>query len=494
MENIFETIDKYIFNKGESTVIFDGKKTVTWSELIILIDKTCLGLSQSGLRAGRRALILTEISWKLPIIVLAIIKARAVVVPSDNSFGVKNIMEITKRSKPDIIIYDNKHKKIIELLKDTFSFRATINIDDKNETSNDNWESISTTDTEGAKFPETKQDTPAYHHYVISDDGKLQCFIASMKNLILSAYSAKQAFGFKESDRHLSLLPSGFRTFDLILRPLLSGGTIIIAATNNIKKIASAIEEFGVTIMQSPPYFWQFICQWKELTNNDFSSLRILESYGKTSKYIRKKAKKVIGENLIVTIAMGSTFGGYIGQDNHSLPNQINMNKPMPGFQGKINFENKFYPTLEQTGKFLIKSNIISIGRITKDGSRIMTNNNSWIETGQIARRTFDGGIELLGNSKPIIENNEKTIYLTEIENCLERHPEVIEAAVIKDIHNENNFKAFYKAQENSTIDKNTLSRHLQRRLPPEMTPTDIIKVKHFERFPTGQINKQKLI
>lgn len=493
MEDIFETIWRFSFNKDNSPAIYDGERLVNWYELVNLTDRVCLGLSRQGLRAGKGVLVLLDKSWHLPIIMLAIIKGRGVFVPADGAFGFSNILEIANRSKPNIIIHDNKHEKIVRMLKEKASYRAIINIENNAKDYSGSWQSITSTDAQGANFPEAKLHMPAYHHYVIDSFGKLQCYIATMKNLILSAYSAKTMFGFKENDKHLSFMPAGFRTFDIILRPLLSGGSIVMSPGNNIRNIAEAIEQYGVTIMQSPPYFWKLLCQWAEICKNDFSSLRVLESCGKTSRYIEKKVKKTIGKDLLITRSIGETLGSYLGPKRDRLSGGIKLNQPFPGIIEKISAKNDLVPAYDQPGELCIKGNIIAIGRIFSDGKKeINLDNEKWLHTKHMARRTMAGDLELLGDNSNIIQKNGQTVCFSEIENCLERHSKVVEAAVIK-IPESKEFVAFAKIEENSEVTKGELIKHLKHRLAVLLMPKDIIQVSHFQRFPTGQINRRKL-
>ncbi|MHC4873477.1 MAG: class I adenylate-forming enzyme family protein [Planctomycetota bacterium] len=494
MDNIFEAIQRFSFNKGSSPAVFSGDTAVSWGKLNSLIDDVCLGLSRQGMRAGRGVLIMLSKSWHLPVIMLAVIKGRGIVVPADDSFGMKNIIEIVRRSKPDIVIHDNKHLAIAEMLAEKFSFRTAVNIEDTDSDETGGWRKIAGIDSTGANFPEAKMNMPVYHHYIIDDKGVLQCFIGSLKNITLSAYSAKQMFGFAEDDKHLSLLPAGYRVFDTVFRPLLSGGTLIFAKDNNIRDISEAITDYNVTVLQSPPYFWRLLCQWQELTGSNFSSLRIMESCGKTSSYICKKVKSVIGGELYVTRAVGETFGAFLGPKVDKLSGGIKQNQPFPGIQEHIVAGNEILPASDKIGSLSIKSNILAIGRITDNARKnIDLVNDSWLPTGQFAKRTMAGDIELLGGSDAIIRKGGEVLPLMEVESCLERRKDIIEAVVIK-ISEDNDFAAFYKAEKDSEVSAEDLYKHLKRRLGAQMIPVDIIRIDHFERFPTGQINRKKLV
>lgn len=191
---------------------------------------------------------------------------------------------------------------------------------------------------------------------------------------------------------------------------------------------------------------------------------------------------------------MGETFGSCLGPRKDSFSGGIKQNQSFPGIQERITVGNEILPAIDKIGSLAIKSNILAIGRITEDGRKsIDMGNEEWLVTELFARRTMAGDIDLLGDESSIIRVGKEIFPLTEVERCLERHKEIIEAAVVK-VSEKGDFAAFYKAEKKSSLDSEKLFKHLKKRIGAQLLPAEIIRIQHFERFPTGQINRKKLV
>ena len=97
-----------------------------------------------------------------------------------------------------------------------------------------------------------------------------------------------------------------------------------------------------------------------------------------------------------------------------------------------------------------------------------------------------------LGRKKDIVVTSGYNIYAKEIENALQNHPDVIEAAVIA-VHDEVKgqlAKALIVKKEGISLTEEELERHARKYLAPYKVPRIIKFVKSLPHTPQGKIAK----
>ena len=117
---------------------------------------------------------------------------------------------------------------------------------------------------------------------------------------------------------------------------------------------------------------------------------------------------------------------------------------------------------------------------------------DGWFETGDLGRRTSDGGIRLTGRSKDIIIRGGQNVPVVEIENCLLGHGMVREVAVVAypdDRLGERGCAVVVPEGATPTLDD--LTRHLEAEgFAKQFWPERIEIVEALPRTPAGKVQK----
>jgi fengycin family lipopeptide synthetase D len=118
-------------------------------------------------------------------------------------------------------------------------------------------------------------------------------------------------------------------------------------------------------------------------------------------------------------------------------------------------------------------------------------------KTGDLGRTLLDGTIDLLGRNDRQVKLRGIRVELEEIENILQKHPQVKEAAVLKkELSHHSELLCAYvveKGINESLIDIDQLKSYLSGQLPDYMVPAAIVIIEDMPRTPNGKIDFKTL-
>jgi acyl-CoA synthetase (AMP-forming)/AMP-acid ligase II len=135
-----------------------------------------------------------------------------------------------------------------------------------------------------------------------------------------------------------------------------------------------------------------------------------------------------------------------------------------------------------------------AIGRLRIKSAWAVTR-NSWVETGDLARRDPEGDIFLGGRADDMIVSGGENVYPVELENVLVLHPDVDAAAVIGVADEEfgQRLKAFVIKKPASALDPLALREWLKGRVARYQMPVAIEFRDQLPHTPLGKIDKRAL-
>jgi carnitine-CoA ligase len=127
-----------------------------------------------------------------------------------------------------------------------------------------------------------------------------------------------------------------------------------------------------------------------------------------------------------------------------------------------------------------------------EETSQVLTD-DGWLGTGDLVEANPDGTYTFLGRAKEVIRRRGENVAPTEIEEALETHPDVLEAAVIgvPSELTEEEIKAFVVTRE--AADLAAIREHAADRLTRFKVPRYLEAVEELPHTPTGRIAKHRL-
>jgi acyl-CoA synthetase (AMP-forming)/AMP-acid ligase II len=220
----------------------------------------------------------------------------------------------------------------------------------------------------------------------------------------------------------------------LMCTPLISGGQVVVLPRFDPEVAAQAIVFYKCTYWVTATTGLIALLEMPGIAQYDFSSLRCLWSGGTPiSVEVQKKIGKlapnaVIGEGYGMTETLSQ--GGIITP----------LHRYKPGFVGIPQLSHVKIVDLEtgqrellpnEEGEIIMKGPAIMKGYWNRPEETAKTLRDGWLYSGDIGLMDEEGYVKIVGRLKELIKCSGYSVFPTEVENLLFKHPAVAEAAVI---------------------------------------------------------------
>lgn len=343
-------------------------------------------------------------------------------------------------------------------------------------------------------------DDPAVIIYTSGTTGRPKGVVLTHRNVVSNATTSRSATLVEDEaqplpQRQLAILPLA-HSYGLVVLNVsyLTGALCVMHPRFDTTAVLSAIERHGITGFAGVPAMFVALLYSPDADKYDTSSLalcasgsaplplavlegfeekfncRILEGYG-------------LSEASAVLTAHTATMerkAGSVGKPIPGVELRIvdESGQPLPGGQtGEIiargpNIMREYYNMPEETGNAL------------RDG---------WLYTGDMGYIDEDGYVYIVERKKDLIIRGGFNIYPRDVEEVLNRHPAVIESAVVgvPSARMGEEVKAFVVTRE--SIDAETLKAYCRESLANYKTPSEIEFVSFLPRNQVGKIDKKEL-
>ncbi len=146
----------------------------------------------------------------------------------------------------------------------------------------------------------------------------------------------------------------------------------------------------------------------------------------------------------------------------------------------------------QTAGEVVMRGNNVTAGYYRDPDATARAFSDGWFHSGDLAVMHPDGYIELRDRLKDVVISGGENISTIEVEQALQRHPDVLEAAVIgvpDQLWGERP-KAFVTLAENALLDEAQLQEFAYTQLARFKVPNEIEVVAELPKTATGKIQK----
>ncbi len=354
-----------------------------------------------------------------------------------------------------------------------------------------------------AAMPAIIPDDPAYLNYTSGTTGRPKAAVTTHANMDANTIAAVRAFGFTEEDVHLCMFPAFVHPHEIYARPIFLGGTAVLLDGVRPKTIAKALHEHKVTTLMAVASIYETLVRLPSLTGWDFSSLRAPESGG---MHVTPALRQAFAERfgLPIQAVWGSTETAGVALTNRMKDNNPrdleappgSVGRPCPGYQAIITNESGQEADPGQVGELLIRGPAVCHNYLTGHGELVpVTDAQGWFHTGDVMCQGEDGFFYFKCRISGMMKVGGIKVYPIEIENVIRAHPDVAEAAVVKNddaLHGEIP-KAFVVAKEGRQLTAADIRKWCSRRLHRYRTPRLVEIIDELPRTPGGKVAWKKL-
>lgn len=483
---------------GEYPFIYYEDKQYTNVETKNFADQIANGLKELGVEPGDRVAVCMPNCPEVIFSYQGITRSGAVIVPIMFTLHYKEIHFIIQNCNAKVIIssaYTAENvKKAIEglenkpvlLVADMPTGNGMINL----------YDMLSSDPRKLADAHDSSDEDTAVILYTSGTTGSPKGVILTHKNLYSNAVNSA-AHNETERGATISALPLA-HVYGLTVSNVsyITGSSVVIFPKFDPIQVFKAIEKYQVRAFSAVPAMIHAMFSCEQADQYDTSSLewvgsgsaplpiallngfqkkfkaKVLEGYG-----LSEAAPVVTAHNKKIAVKPGS------------------VGIPIPGTKIKIVGSHGEEVPAGEVGELIVSGDNVTPGyyQNEEETSRVLV--NGWLHTGDLARADEDGYLYIVDRKKDLIIRGGFNVYPRDIEELLNGHEQVFEAAVvgIPDERMGEEIVACVVKSAGSAIKENELIQYCQDHLAKNKTPKRIIFVDSLPRNGVGKIVKTRL-
>jgi amino acid adenylation domain-containing protein len=482
---LYQLLDSSAEKFPDAIALRFQNQQITYQELKISSDKLQKIFFENHISKGDRVAIYSHKSIEFVIAQFAILKSGAAYLPIDASAPIERNNYIIENCEIKAIIL---HKVFYESFKNNFSFVAELENDLLLVTSN----------------KENLKESPAdlaYILYTSGSTGKPKGVMYSHTSALEFINWSSTTFQPTNEDCFSSHAPFHFdlSIFDLFVS-IKHGGKLILIEEHVAKQpllLAQLISEEKITIWYSTPTILNLLAIYGKMQKYKFDSLRLVLFAGEVFPINQFLNLKEYWNSPEYYNLYGPTETNVCTY--YKIPAIVELSKTFPIGKCCEHYKSKVVKISDSNELYISGSGImlgywqseeLSKQSLTKDENYI-----TWYQTGDIVELNTIGEYVFKGRIDRMIKRNGYRIELSEIEQALHQHTQIIENAVIATIDEENAtiITAFVicKSEEWESVIK--MKEYCIKYLPIYMIPNNFIFLKSLPQTASNKIDYQQL-
>ncbi|MCI5146591.1 MAG: amino acid adenylation domain-containing protein, partial [Candidatus Electrothrix sp. AR3] len=413
--------------------VFEGEE-LTYRELNSRANQLACYLKKSGAKPEGLVGICIERSLEMIVALLGVFKSGGAYVPIDPAYPLERIEYIISNSKADILLTSS------QLLTSLPEHTAQVICLDTD------WKLISEENKENFDSG-VKADNLSYVIYTSGSTGKPKGVQICHRSLVNFICSMKEEPGLTSSDRLLAVTTICFDIHTLeIFLPLTVGAAIILVSRQTAVDgfaLASAMDEYGATVMQATPATWRMLLSADWQGNPDLQAICGGEAL---QRNLADSLLQKVGCLWNIYGPTETTVWSTLYEVTSKRPNRHkdapeSIGHPIANTQVYI-LDNDLQPApVGVAGELCIGGEGVARGYLHRPkltAERFIENpfvddfqSLRLYKTGDLARWQNDGNLEYLGRVDHQVKLRGFRIELGEIEAALSQHEQVGEAVVV---------------------------------------------------------------
>lgn len=345
--------------------------------------------------------------------------------------------------------------------------------------------------------PATTSDNDiAVYLYTSGTTGRPKGVPLSHDNLLSNARAVIDRFRGKSEDVFLGVLPL-FHSFGLLgtaIIPLLLGAEVNYT-TFTPNRVASLIQIRHCNFFLGVPTMYRLLARSK-VGETAMQGLRIAFSGGDAlSPTIRDAYFRRFGRSVLEGYGLSETSPVIsVNTPEENKPGSVG--KVLPGVQVRIQGEDGIILPAGKQGEIQVQGPNVFAGYYQRlEETRMAFTADGWFRTGDLGSLDRDGFLSISGRIKELIIRDGEKIMPREVEEVLEQHPKVLEAAVVgePDGRHGEAVVAYLIPAGQETPGADELRDHCLEKLADFKVPRQFIVATELPRGPTGKILKRAL-
>jgi amino acid adenylation domain-containing protein len=339
--------------------------------------------------------------------------------------------------------------------------------------------------------------------YTSGSTGHPKAAVHTHRTILAGGGNSVASHQLTPDDRSLLVLPLYHINAECVtlIPTLLSGGSVVVPRRFSISHFWDWLDSHECTWSAIVPTIVSQLLDWRDPSADQrgpaFRRIRFLRS--SSAPLAPSLHREFLAKfPLLLIQAMGSSEGGNIFS-NPLPPGENKIGSPgLPwGFEVKVVDRDGVELPPGEPGEMLIRGEALTSAYYKEpEATAAAFDAEGWLHTGDLAYRDSDGYFFVVGRSKELIIKGGVNIAPRQIDDVLESHPAVLEAAAVgvPDRHLGEDVVAFVVLRGGVECDERELLSFCESHLGHFKTPTRIHFAEDLPKGPSGKVQRLRLL
>lgn len=493
-----ELLETNIAKYGEYPFLYYKEKQYSNIQTKEYAERFAAGLKEQGIEKGDRVIVCMPNCPEVVFSYQGITRAGATIVPVMFTLHPKEIHYIALNSGAKAVITSSfVVQNIVKALEGLPAKPLLIVADQPSSEASQNFY-----DVMASKFERMADDgglmeeDTAVILYTSGTTGNPKGVMLTHKNLVSNAENSAK---HNESERGttLGVLPLA-HVYGLTVSNVcfLNGSSIVVFSKFDVKEVFKAIEKYRVRNFSAVPAMIHAMLSYPAGDQYDTSSL---ESVGSGSAPLPIALLNAFEKKFGAKVYEGyglSEAAPVVTAHRKGLPIKPgSVGVAIPGVEVKIVDDNGCEVPLGEVGELIVRGENVTPGYFQNEEESKKVLKDSWLFTGDMARMDDEGYVYIVDRKKDLVIRGGFNIYPRDVEEILNAHEEVFEAAVVgvPDERMGEELVACVVKKPGSEVTEAELIRYCQDHLAKNKTPRRIVFLEALPRNGVGKILKTHL-
>jgi len=415
---------------GDHPAYVEGDRTVTYAELLALVERTAEVLISSGACCEDRVVVWGPNSIDWAVAALAVTYAGAVLVPVNSRYVGAEVADVVERTQAPLVVVQDGF-----LGRDQVGELHEAGVDPQRILPLDRLMDAAAR-AEGMSHEGTDPDDVADILFTSGTTGRSKGAMSAHRQSIGVARAWAELGGVRQDDRYLVVNPF-FHSFGYkigILVGLLTGATLYPMATFDLDETMRLIEDERITVLPGAPTIYQSLLAAPGREQRDLSSLRLAVTGAAVVPVVliermRAAAPEGLGIDQVVT-AFGMTEAVVVTMAREGDPADLvasTCGRAIPGMETRI-----LEPGEDGSGELLVRGEFVMLGYLDDpEATAEAIDEDGWLHTGDVGVLDGAGNLRITDRLKDMYISGGFNVYPAEVEQSLMRLEGLADVAVV---------------------------------------------------------------
>ncbi|MDI6755251.1 MAG: AMP-binding protein [Thermodesulfobacteriota bacterium] len=436
--NLAQVLSQSFGKHSDRVAIVFGGRSYRFREMEEEIRKYGLWLQRrAGIGKGDRVALLLPKGMEFIFMHLAALSVGAISLPLNPGYSGEEIAYYLSDSGSSLLVTEASGLEKLGKIHEGIEGLRTLLVD---EGSPDGWDSLprELEQMEAGPPPSypAKGDDVAMILYTSGTTGKSKGAMITHGNLVANMLALKNLWQWTERDILLHVLPL-FHIHGLVIAlhgGLHAGSTLIMHDKFDPQRTWKAIERDKCTLLMGVPTMYHRLVKERERLKTDLTSMRLfIAGSAPLSESLFHSFEASTGFRILDRYGMTETslIASNPLDPHRRKPNSVGY--PLPGVQVRIVSERGEDVKTGEVGEVWIQGESVFKGYWQMPGKTKESFEGRWFKSGDLGYQDPEDSLRLhlVGRAKELIITGGYNVYPKEVENVLEKHEAIQEAAVI---------------------------------------------------------------